>query len=217
MGWDKTIVLCTASLVACYTPPAPEERLDDSIIVTSRDDVADFGSFQTFFIRPDIRILDEGVDGTLPEVSETLDPAAAGPLLDETRANLLARGYTEATSMVGADLAVELLYARAIYSDYYCYYWYDWGYWGYPGYYYYYPYSCDTVAWRSGMLVTSATDLSSAAPAPVALPAANTFLRGVWFSGVYGVEVDSNATLVQRAVDGIDQAFVQSPYFSATP
>jgi Domain of unknown function (DUF4136) len=214
MGWNKHIVLCAASVAGCYAPPASEERFDDSIIVTSRDDGADFGTFQTFFIRPDIRVLDENL---VDDPNEALDPTTAAPLIDETRQNLIARGYTEATEMAGADLAVELVYARTIYSDYYCYYWYDWGYWGYPGYYYYYPYSCDTVAWRSGMLATNVTNLSAAGPAPIGPPTATEVLRGVWFSGVYGVESDSSAFLVDRAMDGIDQAFLQSPYFSITP
>ena len=68
------------------------------------------------------------------------------------------------------------------------------------------------------MLVTNAIDLRDAAPAPVTTPTpTNSFLRGVWFSGIYGAEVDTNAFLVDRAQEGIDQAFDQSPYFSTTP
>ena len=67
------------------------------------------------------------------------------------------------------------------------------------------------------MLVTNAIDLRDAGPAPEVTPTTNSFLRGVWFSGIYGAEVDTNAFLVQRAQEGIDQAFVQSPYFSTTP
>jgi hypothetical protein len=214
MGWSKHIVLCAASVVGCYAPPASEERFDDSVIVTSRNDGTDFGTYQTFFIRPDIRVLDENL---LDDPSESLDPGTAAPLVDETRENLLARGYTEAASIADADLAVELVYARNLTSDYYCYYWSDWAYWGYPGYYYYYPYSCDTVAWRSGMLATNVTDLAAAGPAPTVPPTTNEVLRGLWFSGVYGVEDVSTAFVVDRALDGIDQAFVQSPYFSTTP
>lgn len=186
--------------------------------MTSRDDATDFGTFQTFFVRPDVRVLDEAnlvVDpGVLPE---TLAPDTAAILVDQTTQNLIARGYQPAVTATEADLAVELVYARTIYTDYYCYYWSDWAYWGYPGYYYYYPYSCDTASWRSGMLVTNAIDLRDAGPAPEVTPTTNSFLRGVWYSGIYGAEVDTNAFLVQRAQEGIDQAFVQSPYFSTTP
>lgn len=218
MGWSTHIAIVGISLVACYAPPAPDERFEDSIVVTSRDDATDFGTFQTFFVRPDVRVLDEAnlvVDpGVLPE---TLAPDTAAILVDQTTQNLIARGYQPAVTATEADLAVELVYARTIYTDYYCYYWSDWAYWGYPGYYYYYPYSCDTASWRSGMLVTNAIDLRDAGPAPEVTPTTNSFLRGVWYSGIYGAEVDTNAFLVQRAQEGIDQAFVQSPYFSTTP
>ena len=218
MGWLKHTAISALSLVACYAPPAPDERFEDSIIVTSHDAETDFGTFQTFFVRPDVRVLDEADldQGVLPE---NLAPETAAALVAQTTQNLLDRGYQPAASATEADLAVELVYARTIYTDYYCYYWSDWAYWGYPGYYYYYPYSCDTAAWRSGMLVTNAIDLADAgAPPPVATPTPATtssFLRGVWFSGIYGAEIDSNAFLVQRALDGIDQSFAQSPYFSA--
>lgn len=221
MGWLKYIAISATSLVACYAPPAPDERFEDSIIVTSRDDAADFTSFSTFFVRPDVRILDEDI---LPEGggSETLSPETSAALVQQTTQNLVARGYQPAATATEADLAVELVYLRTIYTDYYCYYWSDWAYWGYPGYYYYYPYSCDTATWRSGMVATNVIDLADATPPdpitppPVATPQ-GSYLRGLWFSGIYGAEIDSNAYLIQRALEGIDQSFVQSPYFSKTP
>lgn len=217
MGWLKHIAIGASSLVACYAPPAPDERFEDSIVVTSRDETANFGSFQTFFIRPDVRVLDEDLVEMGNEAGETLSPETSSALIEQTRQNLIARGYREAAVATEADLGLELVYARTIYTDYYCYYWSDWAYWGYPGYYYYYPYSCDTAAWRSGMLVTNAIDLADAGPAPQAPPATSSFLRGLWFSGVYGAEIESNAYLVQRALEGIDQSFVQSPYFVTAP
>ena len=214
MGWTKRIAFCTASLVGCYAPPDTSERFEDSIVVTSRDETTDFGTFQTFFVRPEVRVLDENqMDGLI----ETLPPQNANPLVNQTTANLEARGYRAAATKEEADLAVELVYLRAVFSDYYCYYWSDWYYWGYPGYYYYYPYSCSSAAWRSGMVVTNVIDLASAGP-PVPTPSmTNEYLRGVWFSGVYGVESDTSVVLTDRAVDGIDQAFDQSPYFTAIP
>jgi hypothetical protein len=226
MGWNKQL-LCMLALTACYAPPAPDERFEESIIVTTRDDEAQFGTFQTFFVRPDVRVLDDDElpdddDGIidLPE-SETLPIATALQLVAETEAQLIARGYRQAASIEEAELGVDLVYARNIYTAYYCYYWYDWYYWGYPGYSYYYPYSCDTTSWRSGMLVTSVVDLSVPMPEPpvepATVPQAPGYLRGLWFSAVYGVETGGSDFLVDRAVDGIDQAFQQSPYFTATP
>src|SRR6188768_3404749 len=97
MGWLKYIAISASSLVACYAPPAPDERFEDSIIVTSRDDAADFTSFSTFFVRPDVRILDEDI---LPEGggSETLSPDTSAALVQQTTQNLVSRGYQPAAT-----------------------------------------------------------------------------------------------------------------------
>jgi hypothetical protein len=208
---------CAAMLPGCFAPPDSSERFEDSIIVTGRDKDASFGSFETFFVRPDIRVLDESNDAAAPPVMpETLPADTAEALIEQTRRNLLSRGYRPAADKESADLAVELVFLRNVHSDYYCYYWSDSGYWGYSGYYYYYPYSCSSSAWRSGMLATNVIDLMRARSVPVA-PNTSAVLRGVWFSGVYGVETDTASVLMQRALEGIDQAFVQSPYFTSLP
>lgn len=227
MGWNKH-VLWMLALTACYAPPAPDERFEESIVATARDDEAEFGAFQTFFVRPDVRVLDDDAmdddgDGIIDIVDppETLPVATALQLISATQEQLIARGYQQADTAEEADLGVELIYGRALFSYYYCYYWYDWYYWGYPGYGYYYPYSCDTTSWRSGMLVTNVFDLT--APRPEAPPPTDGtgtsrpigYLRGLWFSGVYGVETGTSDFLVDRAVEGIEQSFKQSPYFTA--
>jgi hypothetical protein len=67
------------------------------------------------------------------------------------------------------------------------------------------------------MLVTHAIDLESAWQQKAAMPAAFGVLRGVWFSGVYGLEVESAAFVTGRALVGIDESFEQSPYFTRQP
>jgi hypothetical protein len=218
MGCLKHIVCYATSLAACYSPPATSERFEDSIVVTSSDEKTDFAAFQTFYVREDIRVLDES-SGTTGAVAETLPAATASSLIETTTEELVARGYRQAAVKTEADLAVELIYLRTIYTDYYCYNWSDWYYWGYPGYSYYYPYSCDTAAWRSGMMVTNVVDLMAAGPARDVTAAdamGSSVLRGVWFSGIYGVEIDSSSSL-ESMLSGIDQAFAQSPYFTASP
>lgn len=207
----------TAFVVGCYDPPDTTERFAESVVITTRDEAADFGQFRTFFLRPEVRILDEtqGID-IGPSEPETLAPSVADPLLDATRESLLERGYREADSSGDADLAVELVYLRAVTSEYYCYYWWDWYYWGYPDWYYYYPGSCTASTWRSGMLVTHAVDLMDAAPDLPEAPSTGV-LQGIWYSGVYGAEAESVSYVQQRTVAGIRQAFIQSPYFTAAP
>jgi hypothetical protein len=231
--------LSVLALAGCYAPPAPDSRYEESIVVTARDSEADFQRYQTFFVRPEVRMIDEGKE----EGVEIVPDAAAQPLINATTQNLIDRGFRPAASKEEADLGVELVYLRAVYSATYCYDWYYWWDYYYWGYYYYYPYgSCDTAAWRSGMMVTHMTDLETMGPGPdlptqlpsplpmplpsdTATPPATgstteppstiaTLRKGVWYSGIYGVEIDSTSFVVTRAIDGIDQAFKQSPYLT---
>jgi uncharacterized protein DUF4136 len=204
-------------LVGCYDPPDETERFAQSIVITTRDEDTDFAAFGTFFLRPEIRVIaeQETIDPS-PGEPEFIPEAVAEPLLAETRRNLIARGYVETDDMTAADLAVESIYLRAVYTQYYCYYWWDWFYWGYPGYSYYYPGACSASTWQSGMLVTNAVDLMDATP-PATEDSDDGLLQGVWYSGVYGAELESVSYIADRAVAGIRQSFVQSPYFTALP
>ena len=216
-------LLAGVALWGCYAPPSSDEAFEESIVVTSHDEGTDFGTYGTFFVRQEIRILDEGREEDDPAVPEVVSPAVAGPLLDATVANLTQRGYTAAATAAEANLSVELVYLRSVNSQQYCYAyygWYDYYYWGYP-YYPYYPY-CDTSVWRSGTLLTYAMDTAIVpVPPPVgdagAGGAGDKVLRSVWTSAIYGAEVDSVQYVQERAVAGINQAFIQSPYFTAAP
>jgi hypothetical protein len=237
MGDTKYISLCVLSLAACYAPPASDERFQESVVVTAHDETADFQKFQTFYVRPDVRVVDETPDGMM--APEMLPDVVAKPLVDATQQNLIQRGFRPVDSKDDADLAVEIAYLRAIYSASYCYDWYYWWDYAYWGYYYYYPYnSCDLAVWRSGMMVTHMTDLMSAGPVtppPIAMPLPSdgagsavvpstsavpvpgAVLRpGIWFSGIYGVELDSASYVAARTIDGIDQSFEQSPYITSS-
>lgn len=202
--------------LGCYWTPTENERLEDAVVVSARDPEANLGAFRTFFVRPVIRVLDETADvaGSVPTTNqmENLPDPIAEPLLNATRSNLLERGYVEAVSSDQAELAVDLVYVRGVQSDFYCTYWGDWAYWGYPGWSYYSPYPCGTTAWHSGMLTTHIVDLVAAQAERAEQPDAAGVIRGLWFSGVYGAEVESISFVTARAIEGIDEAFAQSPY-----
>jgi hypothetical protein len=231
----------------CNSTPLEQERLEQSVIVTSRDENADFLTFRTFFIRPEIRVLQDPAPsaGTAsiaaapaPDAQlEVLPELLSEPLIQATRENLLDRGYSEASTLEAgaleagaleagtleasgsseADLGIDLIYVRSTFTDYLCNNWGDWAYWGFAGWSYYFPYSCATTSWQGGMLVTHAIDLAAARERKRAAPATFGLLRGVWFSGVYGLEVESAAFVTGRALVGIDESFEQSPYFTRQP
>jgi hypothetical protein len=241
-------------------------------VLTRRAPGTDFGSYKTFFLRPEIRELKE--DG-----SEPLPDNVADPLLAATKEHLIDRGFEVADSKEEADLAVEMVYVNTQWVASSCYSWWDGYYWGYPGYPYYPYYGCTASTWETHTLATSIVDLAAAratgtstssllaldggavpdAAAPdAAAPDGGSggatvdggngtggsggstgtggsnsgsggtggattgdgstgpspVLAGIWFSGVYGIIYGGVAESVQKGLDGIDQAFAQSPYLT---
>ncbi|HKO46815.1 MAG TPA: DUF4136 domain-containing protein [Polyangiaceae bacterium] len=202
----SAVVLLLAS--GCGAPPPTEDLLNQSLVLTKYAPRVDFTAFRTFYLRPEIRTLND--DGT----ADTVDAEKAQPLLEATERNLLARGY-QAVAKDDAELAVELDYLAIVSSATWCYSWWDTGYWGYPSYPYY-PYygGCGTDVWRSDLLATHIVDLTQANANPDGGEAGAggngpINVLGIWFSGVYGVGLNS-----RDAVQSIDQAFAQSPYLS---
>jgi hypothetical protein len=203
--------LVLALLASCAAPPPDSDR-DQSIVITKHARDVDFPKFRTFYLRPEIRTLDDA--GELTPV----DSAKAQPLLDETEKNLTARGFT-AVAKEDAELAVEMFYTEHISTTYWCYSWFDPYYWGYPAWGYYPYYDCSAVQWKSNMLSTTIADLTVArgdmsggeggAGGQTSEPGK---IPGLWFAGIYGIAITS-----QQARDGIDQAFAQSPYIQTVP
>jgi hypothetical protein len=203
----------------CSSPPPSEARLNDSIVLTKRAPKADFGAFHTFFIRPEIRVLSDD------DTAESIEDRYAAPLLAETTEQLIARGYQQVDDKADAELAVELGYVRSVTTAVACYSWWDPYYWGYPawGYYPYYG-GCTSAAWRAGTLATMIVDLTPAKnddgeegeEGAAGAGPGDKLLSTIWFSGVYGVENEYTESIVERARQGIDQAFAQSPYLSTS-
>jgi Domain of unknown function (DUF4136) len=203
-------IFLLALLAGCAAPPPDSDR-DQSIVLTKHAHNVDFPQYKTFFLRPEIRTLDDSGELT------PIDSAQAQPLLDATAQNLTARGFT-ATSKDEADLAVEMLYTEHISTTYWCYSWFDPGYWGYPGGYYPY-YDCSAAMWKSNMLSTTISDLLQARADTGAGDAGAGGqsgqagqVSGIWFSGIYGIAITT-----QQAIDGVNQAFTQSPYIQTVP
>jgi hypothetical protein len=212
----SSAVMASWLVMGCSDPSPSSESISEPIVLTLQANGTDFGKYQTFFLRPQISEVND--DGTVG----VLDPQTAQPLLDTTEQNMVARGYRKADRQSDADLAVEMLHTENISSAVSCYSWWDPFYWGYPAYGYY-PYygSCDSTTWKSNLLATVIVDLTPAKSGPTLTPAQvlgdaappppSNKLGGIWFSGVYGVELSSAETR-----NGINQAFIQSPYLTSS-
>ncbi|MCO4291847.1 DUF4136 domain-containing protein [Solitalea sp. MAHUQ-68] len=205
LGICASIISCALVLNSCY--PNNDADIQDLDVVASfpKKDY-DFKQNNTYTLPTRIPIIDDEV----PLPGDTLPAAVAQPIIAKIRANMTANGYTEilpgnptAPDVAITSYAIETTYVGA----YYPYWWYWWGYypwggWGYPwgpgwypggGYYY----SFDT-----GSLMISMSSPSGGRTNEV-----NT----LWLSAIKGV-LNGTTSNVQRATEGVDQAFLQSPY-----
>lgn len=199
-------------LGACYLGPS-DDVVNDKAVVTAYDPRADFSAQTTFAINPTISVI---VDTSEPE---NLEEQYAKPIRDELSKQLKDRGYTEVTKDDEPDMGVNVVVLKnnVVYYYGYPYYWWGYpysggsGYWGFPGYGYYPPWGFVGGAYQTGTMVVEVVNLKVVRDNP---PTADQPKRigMLWTSLVYSV-AGSAGYNVSIALDGIDQAFIQSPYF----
>ena len=129
--------------------------------------------------------------------------------------NLDARNYTRVEDKAAAQLGLQLSYVSRVtyYVGYNYPYW--WGYYPYywgPGYWgdwlgWYYPYPV-LYGYRTGSLLVEMVNLEGDADA------GSKQLPVVWDCFLGGLLTADDELNLQRTVDGLNQAFVQSPYLA---
>jgi hypothetical protein len=197
------VIAVFAVLAACY-PSGVESIGDLSTVTTSHDAGTNFAAFTTFAVADQVKFFE--ADGG----ANALPPALGNPLIDAVVNNMSARGYTQIvpTLLNQPDLALALGVTTVTYTNVYV----DYGWCDYWGYYY--PY-CSGWGWYYPP-ITGVTqyDVGTLVIDMATNDAVNARANGVWLAAVRGVLSGSNSTDVQRAVDGVNQAFNQSPYIT---
>ena len=197
MSLIKTISLMllflalAVGLYSCY-PGEEITAADTDIVATYFDKEADFSSKLTFAM-PDeiIRLDDEG--------NPISDPGANDQLaINRIKSNLDQAGFTEITnpdSITNVPDVLVIAFANqttwvsgGCYSSWYSWYYPYYG-WCYPVYYTY----------DIGTMLIVMIDPSESRNA-------------LWVAALNGILEDTNAGIADRLTDGIDQAFIQSPY-----
>jgi hypothetical protein len=201
---------------ACIDYPDSSERVNDTVVYTFYDSATDFGAHRTFAISDDVTIFRADESGNVSR--EPLDPGSASTLVAQVTQQMESRGFVRVSREATPSLGLSLSVLSGEVTGYYYSYWSN--YWGYYGSYYYVPYVYK-YDYQTGTLAIEATDLQRAdarrpaAPEGDAGPSVAAQLQIAWGSLIYGVASDTSAQNVQRAVEGIDRAFAQSPYLQA--
>lgn len=201
------IIIILASVGwGCQSEPDSEKLIDQMVVSTNYDTEADFAAYSTYAIPIDtIGFISNNSDDTIITSPESTFPRH---VLTAIRQNLDARGFTRVNRNEDPDLGVNVMvvndfnvFQEVVYPGYYGYpgNYYP-GYWGY-GSYYSYPY-VNTYAYNTGVLIIELVDLKNRTP--------DNKVKVVW--DAYLGDVYSTIDRLQQSSDGINQAFVQSPY-----
>jgi Domain of unknown function (DUF4136) len=191
------ILFAALALSSCYP--------DYGLTVTDYDAVAtyhapgtDYGAYSTFFLIDSV--MHTLPPGTADDIPRTYDQT----ILTSVENNLEAAGYVRTLDPLLADIVVQTSLTRQEYMVYYGwggYYGWDW-YW--PGYYppvYGYSYSTGTIVVDMADVVTST---------------ASDQVTSVWMAILQGLaDVTTGSATETRIRNGINQAFIQSPYLGA--
>jgi len=196
-----------AAVAACYPDDiSSTEELDT--VTTLYDKQHDFGAGVTYALPDTVVFIDE--DGTAGDDESDVSHQYDDQIIASIRENLNAAGYTELTGAAArnADLAVLASSTTATTVGVYYDWWYYWGYYPYwpgyaPGWGYGYPPVSVAYAYSTGTLIMTMIDLKNADVANKSIPV-------LWIGAVNGVLTGNSS--VARVTNGIDQAFVQSPY-----
>jgi hypothetical protein len=195
--FQKLFILFVSVLLigGCY-PAGPEYYEDLDVVATSFERDFDFQTPSTFTLPDKIVKIDGGlVSGEEPEY---LPSATAAQILSRIRTNMETLGWVYEADPEKADVAV----LPAVWTNTTVFYWYDYWCW-------YYPYYCgwgwgypSVASYTSGTLLMAMTVNDE-----VLYPSGP---YRVWTGAVNGLL--SGAYNVSRVNNGIDQAFLQSPY-----
>lgn len=203
-------IALSTSFAGCLTYPSSSERFDDQIVVSAFAPGTEFGTFSTFAVAPNATLVDFTSGQS---VTTTLDAAIGTPLTEAVEQQLSARGYQQVDPESDPDLGVNIAVIKATVDTFQ--YAPVWGYGGFAwGYYYpyfvpiYYDYDT-TIVWVD-LIDVRAADPPISADELVQLPS-------TWTALVYGVLENTVSSETAQAVQGIEQAFRQSPYLRAQP
>ncbi len=199
--------------IACY-PGSIENVQETDVIVTRRDTSANFASFLLYAMPDTVVQINDTAEGAveLPHDNDSLIVA----LVEQ---NLAALGYVRvnipdppAQPSPDSVPSFYLLVSAAAYNVSYYTYYPGWGYWGWwPGWGYYpgygpgwgwgYPGYIGKTSFDQGTLFMDFVEPTTQDTIPV-----------LWTGALRGILTGSGAAMRTRLVDGIHQAFIQSPY-----
>lgn len=202
------LALAAVAFCSCQKEPSTSDLHGDYLVYTAHDTGTDFSAIDTYFL-PDSILLIGGSDRT-----EYWKDESAREIIATVAAAMDNAGYTRTYDKAAANVGIQMSYVEQVtyfvgYNNpywwwYYPYYWTP-GYWGdWLGWHY--PYGV-YYGYTAGSLLTEMLDLEADQQSGKKLPV-------IWDSFAGGLLTGDSSLNLQRTLDAVEQAFVQSPYLS---
>ena len=202
------LALAAVAFCSCQKEPSTSDLHGDYLVYTAHDTGTDFSAIDTYFL-PDSILLIGGSDRT-----EYWKDESAQEIIATVAAAMNNAGYTRTYDKAAANVGIQMSYVEQVtyfvgsnnpyWWWYYPYYWTP-GYWGdWLGWHY--PYGV-YYGYTAGSLLTEMLDLEADQQSGKKLPV-------IWDSFAGGLLTGDSSLNLQRTLDAVEQAFVQSPYLS---
>ena len=192
-------------LLSCRKEPDLSQLSSNFVVQTDAAKGVAFENYKTYYISDTVALISSSKTDTL------LPADAALQIVNTIKSNMDARGYTFVPKALKPDLGINTIAVKdvdvgVVYPGWW---------WGYPGYWdpwywgwyypYYYPWSV-AYAVTTGSVIGEIIDLKNVST--------DQKLQVVWTMSLNGALGSSNASNLQRAIDGVNQAYMQSPYLT---
>lgn len=224
------LAVITFFIASCYEYH-DDTYLDElDLTLTYYDTSFNFQQYNTFAIRDSVGLIENDLsDAQIAEFYSS--NGGSKRIKDYVRDHFLALGYTEVEDDedfdFGVNLVVALIESDVYYYPYWWYDYYDYYYWYWSGWYPYYPYypwGYSSYSYTTGTLLMEMADGASLRvyqqwaegktqeEIDKADPDDVPDIKFVWQSLLNGVAGETASYNKDRAENGIDEAFRQSPY-----
>lgn len=200
------IALVAVAVSACQKDPSTSDLHQDYLVYTAHDTNTDFGAFDTYFLPDSILLIGDS------KKAEYWKDANAMQIINAVEAQMDDAGYTRSEDKETASVGLQLSYVKQV--TYFVgydrpYWWWDYPYYWSPGYWgdwlgWHYPYSV-YYGYTAGSMLVEMLDLQADQTGGQKLPI-------VWDTFIGGLLTSSTEVNLQRTLDAVDQAFMQSPY-----
>ena len=200
------LVLLAVAVVSCQKEPSTSGLHEDYLVYTDYDQQADFSDVETVYLPASILVIGNA------DKTEYWKDADAQEIIGTVADLMESRNFVRTDDKETAQTGLQISYVERVtyFVGYdYPYWWWYYPYYWAPGYWgdwlgWHYPYQV-YYGYTAGSMLIEMVDLTADRQSNRKLPV-------IWDSFIGGLLTSSHKVNMQRTLDAVNQAFMQSPY-----